>query len=47
MASSPVLMELGATDVLYSVAAYQLATEEQNEDSQIPKWIVQLNQSVV
>ena len=47
MAASPVLMELGATDALYSIAAYQLSIEEQNEESGVPKWIVQLNQAVV
>jgi hypothetical protein len=44
---TPVIIELGATDVLYSAAAYELAEEEQNEDGAIAKWVVQLNQAVV
>ncbi|MDX1382639.1 MAG: PDZ domain-containing protein [Thermoanaerobaculia bacterium] len=44
---TPQLIELGATDVLYSVAAYELAREEEDEQSATPNWVVKLNQAVV
>ncbi|MEE2777357.1 MAG: PDZ domain-containing protein [Acidobacteriota bacterium] len=47
LTTSPSLIELGATDVLYSVASYELSTEDQNEEGVVPKWVVRLNQAVV
>ncbi|HVR28591.1 MAG TPA: PEGA domain-containing protein [Thermoanaerobaculia bacterium] len=45
--TSPVILGLRDTGVLYSAAAYQLQAEAQNTASLVPKWVVGLNQAVI
>lgn len=44
---TPVVIRLGATDLLYSAASYELANEEADAESLVPKWVVQLNEAIV
>jgi len=45
--TSPVILGLRETDILYSAAGHELQSEEQDGQSLIPKWVVALNQAVV
>ena len=45
--TSPVILGVRDTGVLYSAAAHQLQAETQSTESLVPKWVVGLNQGVV